>query len=352
MLSLTDAIIDNHSMFMQEAARNRGLETKYVTLPFSELYDEPIRWLSFTVGRQEYLYSSAVLLAAGQDRWGRLGLHVNSRANLLIRDKHRAKEFLRARGFNTPEGRVFRRTELDRAIDAFTGFSGPVCVKPNQGAEGTLVVPVIRERRHYEESVRRVAERHQKILVEQSVPGQLIRFFFVRPKVVAVKLSRPASVVGDGTSSIDRLVEAKNDWRRRRAVPGHKPILVDRDVVDHLGLQGRRLTDVPPRGERVFLRGTSNGATGADSIAAPDLVHPSYAAVIEAACNAVDGLNITTVDVVIRDPKLPRDGGNYWILEMNRHPGVAPYHRAWKGESQDVCGAILDFLERRDDVDR
>lgn len=338
--------VDNHAIFMERSASRRGIKTEYVNLPFSTYYDEPVKWLAFQIMDQKFYYRNSMLLFAGLDRWGRLGLHVNGMANLLIRDKHRAKGALRARGFNTPKGQVFRRGDLDRALAAFAGFDGPVCVKPNQSGEGKRVTPLIRNYEQYERAVRGVAADHGKILVEESVGGHLFRFFFVRPSVVAVKLSRPASVVGDGVSPIARLVERKNAWRRQRAVVGHKPILLDDEAADYLRLQGLCLADVPAGGERVFLRGTSNGATGADSIAIPGALHPSYTACIEAACNSIDGLNITTVDAMIRDPQVPEDGGNYWILEMNRNAGVPPYHCPWKGESQDVCGAVLDFLER------
>ena len=45
-----------------------------------------------------------------------------------------------------------------------------------------------------------------------------------------VKLSRPASVVGDGVLAVDALIEAKNQERVVRAVPGHHPIVIDRDL--------------------------------------------------------------------------------------------------------------------------
>ena len=193
-----------------------------------------------------------------------------------------------------------------------------------------------------------VAEEYQKILVEQSVKGDLIRFFYVRPAVVAVKLSRPASVVGNGVSTLAELIDAKNRYRIQRAVPGHEQILIDASLLEFLTLSARTLDDVPAAAERVFLRATSNGATGADSIAYDDRLHPSYRRLIQDACNAVAGLNVSAVDVVIENPAVPATGNNYWILELNRNPGLTPYHFPWKGRGQDVSGAILDFLGRYD----
>lgn len=344
--SLSDCENDYHSILLRGVAAAMGIEAHYIVAPYGGTYAMPIRWLTFVVGGRRYCYAAGWLVEAGRDPWGRLGRHINEDATILIRDKMQLKVHLAERGFGVPSGQVYRRTDLAAALRAFDRFSGPVCVKPNQGTHGGSVVASINTREEYEAAIRRVAAKHQKILVEDSVVGSVIRFFYVRPTVVAAKLSRPASVVGDGICDLTGLIEAKNIVRQRRAVPGHLPIVVDDEVRRFLGTQGRKLEDVPAAGERVFLRGTSNSATGADSIAAPGLVHPSYFEVIGAACNSVPGLNISAADVMIRDPGEPAAPGNYWILEMNRNPGVTSFHHPWKGKAQNVCEAVLDLLER------
>lgn len=341
----TDSPDDHHAVCLRTALRARGIPARYVAGSYSRHHRVPDRWLAFAIGGRNYLFARGALLLAGRDPWGRLGLHINDAANRLIHDKQLTKEFLAGLGFGVPAGRTFPRHGLDAALAAFPDFPGPVCVKPNQGTMGRLVFTAIRDAARYGAALGRVAAAYRTVLVEESVEGPVFRFFFVRPRVVAVKLSRPASVAGDGRSTIARLIEAKNDRRIRQPVPGHLPIVVDDDVREVLAMTGRGLEDVPAAGERVFLRATSNGATGADSIVCPGAIHPSYAAVVAAACNAVPGLAITAADVVVADPGAPAGPCNHWILEMNRNPGVTPYHFPWRGQPQDVAGAILDFLE-------
>lgn len=341
-----DSTSDYHAICLRREARRRGIETGYVTRPYMEGYSDPVRWLALTVEGRRYYFSAGWLVEEERQSRGRLGRPINGDATSLTRNKSRLKAHLAGRGFRVPAGQLFGSAELPQALQAFDRFSGPVCVKPNQGSYGNHVIPRIGDRRDYEAAVRRVAAESGRILVEESVSGSLIRFFFVRPDIVAVKLSRPASVVGDGSSRIAGLIGAKNLLRQKRAVPGHKPIVVDNDVHRFLALGGRDLDTVPAAGERVFLRGTSNGATGADSIATPGLVHPSYLALVADACNAVPDLTVSAADVMIRDPATPAGKGDYWILEMNRNPGLTPYHFPWRGVEQDVSGAILDFLAR------
>lgn len=341
-----DSTADCHAICLRKEARRRGIETGYVTRPYLEGYSDPVRWLALTVEGRRCYFSAGWLVEEERRSRGRLGRPINGDATSLTRNKSRLKAHLAERGFRVPAGQVFASADLPAALQAFDRFPGPVCVKPNQGSYGDDVVPLIGDRSDYEAAVRRVAAAGNRILVEENVGGSVMRFFFVRPDVVAVKLSRPASVVGDGISGLAGLIEAKNDLRRRRAVPGHKPIVVDADVRRFLALGGRTLETVPADGERVFLRGTSNGATGADSIATPGLVHPSYHALVAAACTAVPELNVAAADVMIRDPAVPAGDGAYWVLEINRNPGLTPYHFPWKGVEQNVSGAILDLLAR------
>jgi len=43
-------------------------------------------------------------------------------------------------------------------------------------------------------------------------------------------------------------------------------------------------------------------------------------------------------------PTTPATAANYRILEINNNPGLVPFHFPWKGESQDVAGAMIRML--------
>ncbi|MBP0573384.1 hypothetical protein J8J27_22050, partial [Mycobacterium tuberculosis] len=152
-----------------------------------------------------------------------------------------------------------------------------------------------------------------------------VRFFYVAPRVVGVKLSLPPNVVGDGATAIADLVAAKNRARDARRLPGHKHLVVDDDVQAFLALAGRTLASVPAAGERVFLRAISNGAVGADSIAFADALHPSYVALVEAIGASLAPLQVAALDTVIADRAAPASPAGFAVLEVNNSPGVLPY---------------------------
>ncbi len=174
----------------------------------------------------------------------------------------------------------------------------------------------------------------------------MYRYFYVHPRVVAVKLSRPASVKGDGIQNLESLIMAKNKMREERQIPGHKPIQVNPSMHLCLSRQGRDLSYVPPKDERCYLQFVSNGAMGADSIASE--AHPSYVQMVEKACRGFPGLKIAAVDVILKHPEQAATKANYRVLEINSSAGVAPFNYLWEGSGQDVCGPILDLLTQID----
>jgi D-alanine-D-alanine ligase-like ATP-grasp enzyme len=161
---------------------------------------------------------------------------------------------------------------------------------------------------------------------------------------VAVKISLPANVVGNGASTIETLIAVKNREREIRAVPGHHPIVIDAGLRATLQAARLSLAFVPAAGRRVLLRRVSNGAVGADSIECAEAIHASYAGQVEAACAAIPGIRICAIDMVILDRQAPATPRNHWILELNSSPGLLPYHYPWQGRPQDIGGAILRHL--------
>ena len=90
----------------------------------------------------------------------------------------------------------------------------------------------------------------------------------------------------------------------------------------------------------------SSYIAGADTILY-DLkrIHPSYLEIVARACQSVPGLYFSGVDIVIADIYAPATEENYWILELNDTPGIAPFYFPWEGEIVDVSGQLLELLQ-------
>ncbi|RZJ96529.1 MAG: hypothetical protein EON88_07155 [Brevundimonas sp.] len=335
-------LANGQSDFIARAAHDRGLSTEAVEAPDGE--GGVSQWLQITLGGRVFLFSRGIILERDRPSDRMAGRHINDQALRLLRHKQQTKAHLAAHGVSVPFGLSFHRRQMAEARAAFDRFSGPICIKPANGKGGADTFPGVTDRARYEAALDRVAATHQRFLIEDSLQAAPIRFFYIRPGIVGAKYGRPASVVGDGVSTIAALAKARNDERARRALPSHLPLPTDADTEAYLAAQGLGLASVPPASERVFLRGTSNGSTGGDAIICTDQVHPSYLEVMTQACRSVPGLHVTAVDAMIADIRQPAAPDNHWILELNGSPGYAPFCVPWEGEPIDVAGLVLDYL--------
>src|SRR5207244_9250965 len=95
----------------------------------------------------------------------------------------------------------------------------------------------------------------------------------------------PAHVVGDGVATVAELVERENQGPLRG--DGHQrpltKIVIDELVDAFLTRSARKLTDVPARGQRVFLRETANLSTGGTARDVTDEMHPEVGRMCERA---------------------------------------------------------------------
>ena len=176
-----------------------------------------------------------------------------------------------------------------------------------------------------------------RVLVEKMYSGTEHRCFVVNGKLVGATRRRPASVVGDGSATIEELVANKNLSRGRI----HIPIKLDEGALSLLRKNGRGLESVPALGERVNLRLASNLHLGGDAIDATEELSEDEVAVAESAARAIPGCRSVGMDLL-----LPRDGeeSDVRVLEINTDPMVSMHHFPHEGQPRNVAGAIIDGM--------
>lgn len=275
--------------------------------------------------------------------------HINGANRHRINAKQRTKETLAGHGVTcVPEGRRFAADGVAAALAYAAALGGPVCVKPDSGSQAVNVAIDLTDPAAIRSAFLRAAAGRggKAVVVERSLSGEMIRFYYAAPRVVGIRISRPPSVIGDGVSTIAALVAAKNHERLRRDAPGHKPIPLNADVDAYLARSGLSRASVPAAGEPVTLQLMCVSAAGGDYVnLAPEALHPSYVAFVEDVCGRL-GLTLVGLDTIVPDRTQPLTASNFTILEINNSPGVVTYDKPWEGPPQDVLGAVVDLLER------
>jgi cyanophycin synthetase len=263
----------------------------------------------------------------------------------IASDKKLTNRLLAATGVPVPRSDVVRSE--DAAVAAAKRIGYPVAVKPLDGNHGRGVILNVGDDGSVGAAYRmaRAESRNGGVVVESYLTGNDYRCLDIGGVLRAVAQRVPAHVEGDGSHSLAELVEITNADPRRGI--GHERVLtrikVDDEAISYAREQGFELSDVPPRGQRIYLKRTGNMSTGGISIDRTEEIHPDNAELAELAAQVV-GLDIAGIDLVCPDVSLPIRETGGGIVEVNAAPGFRMHTNPTEGEPQYVAKPVIDLL--------
>lgn len=286
----------------------------------------------------------------GRQTWAALTSRTSAVGVDIAADKQLAKQVLADAGVPVAPGVVAWTGPEAQA--ALTQVGGPVVIKPLGGSQGASMTIGVRTAAEAEAAYRKAAAVSDAVLVEALVPGADYRVLVIDGEVAAAAQLRPASVTGDGDSTIGQLVVKTNADPRRGA--GHAreltKITLDADALSHLDSLGLDDHSVPAAGQVVSLRRNANLSTGGTSRDVTDLVHPEVADMCRRAAAAA-GLDVCGIDLRLADITAPvHDPAGHGpaqpcaVLELNACPGLRMHLSPTEGRPRDVAAAIVDSL--------
>ena len=261
----------------------------------------------------------------------------------IASNKEETKRLLQEQAIPVAKGITISSTEgVDEAIRR-VGF--PLVFKPLDGNHGRGISINIKNREDAVEAYEFAARISRKVIVERYVTGYDFRVLVIDNKMVAAALRDPAHVKGDGTSTVQQLIDIENTDPRRGY--GHENVLtlitVDRDTLDLLEKKGYPLDTVPAAGEKVFVKSTANLSTGGTSVDVTDHVHPQNIFICERISKII-GLDICGIDIMAENLTEPLTETGGVVLEVNAAPGFRMHIAPSEGLPRNVAGHVIDML--------
>ncbi|HET6168275.1 MAG TPA: cyanophycin synthetase [Marmoricola sp.] len=260
-------------------------------------------------------------------------------------DKDLTTRLLGAAGLPVPKQESVRNA--DQAVRVAERIGYPVVVKPLDGNHGRGVCLDLQDAEAVREAFPVAAEQSRRgvVVVESLVVGKDYRCLIIDGRMAAIAERVPASVTGDGTSTVQQLVDLTNADPRRGV--GHEKVLtrikVDASAEEVLRAQGHTLDSVPAEGEMVKLALTGNMSTGGISIDRTFEAHPENVEIAEEAARMI-GLDIAGIDFICPDITEPvRETGGA-ICEVNAAPGFRMHTHPTIGEPQFIAKPVVDML--------
>lgn len=258
-------------------------------------------------------------------------------------DKEETKNLLEAAEIPVPRGRIVYSEEgLKEALER---ISYPIVTKPVDGNHGKGATTNIT---NWEDAVRglEAAKKYSRgVIVEKFITGQDHRVLVINYKFVAAAIRKPASVIGDGKSTIQELIDKTNEDPRRGY--GHEKTLtqikVDDFTMDMLTKANHTLESVLPDGEELFLKPTANLSTGGTATDVTDMVHPDNIFMCERIARII-GLDICGIDIMAENLTEPVKDNGGAILEVNAAPGFRMHIDPAEGIPRNVAEPVIDML--------
>jgi cyanophycin synthetase len=258
-------------------------------------------------------------------------------------DKEETKNLLGAAEIPVPKGRIVYGEEgLEAAIES---IKYPIVTKPVDGNHGKGATTDIN---NWEDAVKglEAAKVYSRgVIVEKFISGLDHRVLVINYKFVAAAIRKPASVIGDGKSTIDELIDITNLDPRRGF--GHEKTLtsikVDQFTLDILKDKNLTLESVLPEGEELWLKPTANLSTGGTATDITDLVHPDNIFMCERIARII-GLDICGIDIMAKTLSEPVAESGGGVIEVNAAPGFRMHIDPAQGLPRNVAEPVIDML--------
>ena len=247
---------------------------------------------------------------------GRVYSHLSYLSATFADDKGVSKALLTGSGLKVPAHHLLD-IDLDESIEAqlegkMNGETNYVC-KPLYGTDGHAVGMNKRDAMDVDMHIEPYTDNYQHWMVEEQVEGKDIRIQVIGGQIAAACVREPASVIGDGFSDVEGLIEKHNE--KIQALNPNNKLELDADSRRLMREQSLYLDTVVEAGRKIQLKYISNmGQGGVASDITPDL-HSEYHELVTKVSNAF-GFRTFALDGISADPGLsPFE--HLYALEVN-----------------------------------
>lgn len=290
--------------------------------------------------------SQTILMEKNGKKWYTIGSRTSLQSSVgrtIANQKNLTKKILEHFGIPTAK---FIQVKNESELEQLSKLSFPVVMKPIAGAHGNNVVVGINS---WEEAKKTFLSYNKPVLFEEQLAGTEYRIVCIDYTFVAAAYRKPAHVTGDGTNTIQALIDKKNQHPLRGN--GHTSpltkITVDEQVSTYLAEQNYSLDSIPEQNQDVFLRKTANLSTGGEAYDVTESVSQENRELFEQIAQACD-LNTIGIDVMCSSLSQPiTEQQSAGVIEVNGSPGLRMHQYPIEGTPLNIAKSILDMVENR-----
>lgn len=265
----------------------------------------------------------------------------DSVAYVISTYKSICSKFLDQNGIPVPKQKKVKNHKDIKAFVRETG-NNRIVVKPSKGFGGKGIT-ILPDENEYEESFeiankKSLSKSKNRVVVEEYIEGSDYRIMVLGDKVIAAAKRVPATVIGDGKSTVEQLIKKANKIKEDKILPLIPINEETEEALEHINLT---LDSVVKKDREIEVRINSNQSTGGTTEECLDKVHPKYKELSVKIAKLLD-LKLAGIDLIT--PDITNFNVKFAINEVNHNPGLRIHYKPTKGEPQDVCLDIQKYI--------
>lgn len=226
-------------------------------------------------------------------------------------------------------------SSLNDAKD-FLKTHGTIVLKPTSSSGGNGVSTGIKDVQTLETAYDYALEFGDEIIAQQHVYGSDVRLLVVAGTFRSAVVRKPASVLGNGISTIRELIESENISGKRADNSMEALSLIN--VESAKRYLDKKIDMVIDSGTAYSVVGPANLSLGGTAHEATHLVTPSMIADAEKIANKLS-LAICGVDMM-----WDKETGSYYFIEVNGTPGVNMHNDPFWGTKSNAIELYVQWL--------
>ena len=259
------------------------------------------------------------------------------------------KKFVAA-GIPMARGRACRTFTQALAVMNQINEGGTLAVitKPHIGSRSRHSTVNIRTPGELKSGFKKAKRLSPWVVVEQELQGYLFRILLIQGEVAGVIRREKAQVVGDGVSTIRKLVTVENKNPLRNGPTFHQlPDERDSETAQNLAKKDLSWDSIPSRGEVITLNEHISRYYGGSTTDFTDRIHPENILLFKHIAHVL-GDPLVGVDFIIGDMEQSwREQKLCGVIECNSLPNIDLHHEVLYGESRDIGGLLLDIAFKK-----
>lgn len=255
------------------------------------------------------------------------------------------KKLMQKHGVPVPIGAMF--TSLSPAVKFALDLGFPVVVKPATGSLGYHSTYKIQSEQDLAEAIRIARQYRPDFIVEKHIFGENFRATVLGREYVFVCGKDRSNVVGDGVSTIEELIDAKNSDPRRgeyhqKNFTLHRIPKADQTLQANLEKQSLNFHSVPQAGQKIYFYEDFIPGTGIDFFNITDRVHADNLKLFLKAAQTLN-TNLVGFDLIAEDMARPYHTQTFAVLEGNTLPYLDMHQFPSHGEASDIAKIVWDI---------